>query len=115
MTYKDFLENSATPFIKWTNGNLNMRIESRKVITSEGEPGIEISEELFSLSFFQDKSGVVIGDLTGVHDFKDARIRDFPNLSDEDVFKDLETYIKEEYGDRVALNFKKLVNGRWLS
>ncbi len=39
----------------------------------------------------------------------------YPNMSETDVFKIIEEDIAREYDNSVASNFKKLVNGRWLS
>lgn len=100
----------------WTDdGNLKMSIETRRSIS--GGVGLEtdLSEEVFYLSFFKGEPETEIGDLTGIYDFKDAYIKIYPSKSETDVFKFIEKDIAERYGNSVALNFKKLVNGLWLS
>ena len=109
------IDTNSTIVTDWTDGNLKITIETRRSISGDAGLETDLSEEFFYLSFFKGESETEIGDLTGIYAFKDAYIKIYPSKSETDVFKFIEEYIAEGYGNSVASNFKKLVNGRWLS
>ena len=109
------IDTNSTIVTDWTDGNLKITIETRRSISGDAGLETDLSEEFFYLSFLKDESETEIGDLTGIYDFKDAYIKIYPSKSETDAFKIIEEDIAKRYDNSLARNFKKLVNGRWLS